>query len=88
MEARSRIGPVRSRGRWRQIVDLLVGAGDGLAAAHAARILHRDIKPGNILVSKSGYAIADFGLAKLAEHSSPDAVSRAITAQRGRPECP
>ena len=52
---------------WRQIVELLIGVADGLAAAHDASILHRDIKPDNILVSKSGYAkLADFGLAKLA----------------------
>ena len=51
---------------WKQIVDMLVGVADGLAVAHAAGILHRDIKPDNILVSKSGYAkLADFGLAKL-----------------------
>jgi serine/threonine protein kinase/formylglycine-generating enzyme required for sulfatase activity/dienelactone hydrolase len=50
---------------WRQCVELLIGVADGLAAAHQANILHRDIKPGNILVSRSGYAkLADFGLAK------------------------
>src|SRR5262249_47029221 len=50
----------------RQIVDLLIGVADGLACAHEAGILHRDIKPDNILVTKSGYAkLADFGLAKL-----------------------
>jgi eukaryotic-like serine/threonine-protein kinase len=56
---------------WRQTVDLLGGVGDALAAAHAANILHRDIKPGNILLSKSGYAkLADFGLAKLTDSSA------------------
>ena len=66
---------------WKQIVDMLVGVADGLAAAHAAGILHRDIKPDNILVSKSGYAkLADFGLAKLDERRPADR-SRAITVQ-------
>jgi Tol biopolymer transport system component/tRNA A-37 threonylcarbamoyl transferase component Bud32 len=51
---------------WRQIVELTIGVADGLAAAHAAGILHRDIKPGNVLVARNGYAkLADFGLAKL-----------------------
>jgi serine/threonine protein kinase len=59
---------------WRQVVELLVGVADGLAAAHAAGILHRDIKPGNILMHASGYAkLADFGLAKLAQAAAPAA---------------
>lgn len=55
---------------WRQVVELMVGVADALATAHAAGILHRDVKPDNILITASGYAkLADFGLAKLQEPS-------------------
>jgi Tol biopolymer transport system component len=51
---------------WRETSALLVGVADALGAAHEAGILHRDIKPDNILVGRNGYAkLADFGIAKL-----------------------
>jgi serine/threonine protein kinase len=51
----------------KEIAELLTGVADGLAAAHEPGMLHRDIKPTNILIARNGYAkLADFGLAKLA----------------------
>jgi serine/threonine-protein kinase PknK len=54
-----------------QVEDVLrvgVRIAGALAAAHAAGILHRDVKPGNILVSRYGEpALADFGIASLRE---------------------
>jgi serine/threonine protein kinase len=59
---------LKEKRTWRQVVDLLTGVADGLASAHTAGILHRDVKPANILISKNGYAkLADFGLAKMTE---------------------
>jgi len=59
-EALAATPPLRER------IELLAQVADGLAKAHGANILHRDLKPDNILVSRDGYAkIVDFGLAKL-----------------------
>jgi serine/threonine protein kinase len=38
---------------------------DALAAAHAKGVIHRDLKPGNIIIATNGVKVLDFGLAKL-----------------------
>lgn len=53
-------------------LDLLIDVAEALAYAHARKLIHRDIKPGNILVSRSGEVkLLDFGIAKLLDATAP-----------------
>ena|GEM_PF-675634 len=68
--------------------DLFIPLAEGLHAAHAEGVVHRDIKPGNIMVRSDGSpVIIDFGIARqLADPSMTQAHERVLTLQFASPE--
>ena len=84
---------VRTRGRdelkqWRRWLAVMMDAGRGLAAAHAAGVLHRDFKPDNIFVEAGSgrICVGDFGLAEFHAGSTTRASVRAIRTRAATPQ--
>jgi formylglycine-generating enzyme required for sulfatase activity len=71
----ARKGPLKPQ----EALKILLGAASGLAEAHSMRIVHRDIKPDNILISNDGRVkVADLGLAKAIEATEGHTLTQGV----------
>lgn len=69
--ARGNLGDARQELDQAKFLDVVIGTARGLQFAHGRSVIHRDVKPENILLSSDGHArLADFGLAVRAEGES------------------
>ena len=73
--------------RWAEILDVFVAAGRGLAAAHAAKIIHRDFKPQNVMIARDeSVRVMDFGLAQLVSDEARSNPGKASEEADARPD--
>jgi Tol biopolymer transport system component/predicted Ser/Thr protein kinase len=78
LEARLRKGPLPIE----EALEIAIQIASALDAAHRRGMVHRDLKPGNVMLTRSGAKLLDFGLAKMKETIELSATDSTLSAQR------
>src|SRR5207237_7844904 len=80
LEQRSNKGPLPAA----QVLRYGIEISSALEKAHRQNVVHRDLKPGNIMLTKAGTKLLDFGLARLMDHPIPltESLSQGATQTR------
>ena len=81
IEGKTRKEIINEKGKlpWRDAVKIAAQIASGLSQAHKNHIIHRDIKPHNIIITKDGVAkVTDFGIAKAVSNSTINAFGSTI----------
>jgi serine/threonine protein kinase/uncharacterized protein with WD repeat len=72
---------------WHESFSMLVPIAKALAYSHSENIIHRDVKPSNILLSESGgLKLTDFGIAKILEDDNSSTFSTGTNVKLGTPD--
>ncbi|MCA9653190.1 MAG: serine/threonine protein kinase [Myxococcales bacterium] len=84
VEGRSLRPWMAERHPWPEVVEVLAQAGRGLAAAHAAGLVHRDFKPENVLLGADGRVrVSDFGIARRLASPAEEVALTEISGEAG-----
>src|ERR1700692_3428869 len=66
-----------------QVLQFAIEISDALDKAHRKGITHRDLKPGNIMLTRSGTKLLDFGLAELKQEAAPATPDSQLSTMKG-----